>query len=999
MKSIFRTNVRALGFLLLMLVAQCAFAQQKTVTGKVTDNKQEPLIGVNVVVKGNASSGAITDINGKYSVTVTGRDATLVFSYVGYQTQEVAVGQRSVVNVVLEDDAEALEEVVVVGYGTMKKSDLTGSVSSLSSDHFKIGSDLSPQQLMQGAFSGVNVNMNSGKPGGMSTIRIRGGTSVTASNDPLYVIDGMPIDANAGISSAVIGGTGTSATDHFDSEAVNPLASIDPNDIESINILKDASASAIYGSRGANGVIIITTKKGKQGVNQLDYNFSIGFSSAAKQLDMLTANEYRDAVEKYDLTLDDGGDNANWQDRVQRTAISQNHHISFSSGFGNTNYRASINYSKQEGILKGSEQTSANARINVNHSALNDKLKFNLNLSYGQTDADQAPIANTGGSESGTNMLYESYVFNPTYPVYDEDGDYMDSPPYRVNPLSYVEEVLDERKSKKFIGNLTADWNFYKWFTFQVNVGYTNNSLDRNSYISKSNLLGNSSGGYVNIQKLSDYSKLLETILKFDYTIGKHTVNAMAGYSYQYFYSDSFNAAAYGFLSDSFKWYSIQAAQTVESVTTSAASNKLISMYARVNYNYADKYLVTATVRRDGSSRFGEDHKWGWFPSVAASWRISQEDFYNSSILTDLKLRVSWGVTGNQEIGNYNSLNLLSAYSSYYLIGGERQTIVLPSTYSNPDIKWEETSQTNIGLDFSFWHGKIHGSFDYYYKKTNDLLLTVAVPSPSLITSQTANVGSVKNQGIELELGFDLYRNKDWAWDLSLNLAHNKNELTSLSNSKWTGEDMQTSSCQGTGLEGDYAQLVTPGQPLGTFYGKKFTGMSSDGEEEFADDGADQIIGCAQPDLTFGLVTTLQYKKWSLSLNFRGSIGNDVYNNTANDLAYLTSLPGRNVLKSALDSGISRTAPKAYSSRFIEDGSFLRLDNITIGYDFSYKPLRLTHARVFLTAQNLFCITGYDGLDPEVNSEVSRSGVAPLGIDYMSYPKARTFTLGINLSF
>lgn len=966
---------------------------ENTIQGVVTDANGEPIIGANIMIEGT-TTGTITDFDGRFTLDVP-ENATLQISYIGFVSQNVKVNGRKDITVKLVEDAKTLDEVVVVGYGTMKKSDLTGSVSSITSDNFKLGTDLTPQQLMQGAFSGVNISQNSGKPGGSNTIRVRGGTSISASNDPLYVIDGVPISTSAGVNQSNIS---TATTDFFDQEPINPLSNINPNDIESINILKDASATAIYGSRGANGVIMITTKKGKAGVRQLDYSFNLGISTVANKLDVLTGDEYRQTVTDLGLTLDDKGMNTDWQDVIFRTAISQNHYVSFMSGSEKTSYRASAGYSNQNGIMEGSGMKSANARVNINHKALNDKLKLNLNISYGETDSDQAPVSNTVGSEMGSSMLYEAYVFNPTYPIYDENGDYYDVPPYRVNPASFAKELLDERGTSQFLGNLTADWNFYKPFTLQVNVGYNKNTISRNSYISKSNLLGNSNNGYVTVQKLSDYSKLLETILKYNQSFGKHHIDAMIGYSWQYFYGEGQTTKAYGFLSDNFKWYSLAAAQTVESISSYAESNTLISMYGRVNYNYADKYLLTATVRRDGSSRFGSGNKWGVFPSVAASWRISQEDFFQNDVMSDLKLRVSFGITGSQEIGNYNSLSTLGASTNGYLVGGEKVTIVLPQQYTNPDLKWEQTAQTDVGIDFGFFNGRIRGSIDYYYKKTTDLLLSVAVPSPSLITTQIANVGTVTNQGIELDLAFDLMRRKNFSWEANLNLSHNKNEVVSLSNDKWTGDNMQVAPCQGQGLSGTYAQLIMPGQPIGTFYGKRFIGIV-DGVEQFANDGESEVIGCAQPDLTFGLGTNLQYKNWTFSLNFRGSIGNDVYNCTANNLAYLSNLPGRNVLREAVTSGVNRDQAKVFSSRFIEDGSFVRLDNISLGYNFSLPKLYVSNARIFVSAQNLFTITGYSGADPEVNSEISRTGVAPLGVDYLSYPRARTFSMGVNLSF
>jgi iron complex outermembrane receptor protein len=979
----------------MIFIVQDIMAQGKTVSGIVTDGN-EPLIGVTVQVKGNSKLGTVTDLNGHYTINVTSAGTILVYSYVGFETTERMVGNDSKIDIQLKTNSKNLDEVVVVGYGTMKKSDLTGSVSQLKSEDFKSGNDLSAQQLMQGAFAGVNISQNSGKPGGSTTIRVRGGTSVNASNEPLYVIDGVPIDAAAGSSQSNIS---TYTNNYFDQETANPLSLLNPNDIESIDVLKDASATAIYGSRGANGVIMITTKKGKAGVQQLNYGYSVGFSTSAKKLDMLSADQYRQACKDLNLSINDGGESHNWQDEILRTALQQSHYLSFMSGGEYTNYRASLNYTDQNGIMRGSGQKNYNGRVNINHSALDGKLKFVLNMSYGETHADQAPTSSTVGSEMGSSMLYEAYVFNPTLPVYTPDGDFNDVRPYRVQPLSYISELTDKRINKRFIGNLKADWNFYKPFTFEVNLGYTNNDQDRNAYICKSNLLGEGDGGRVTIQRLKDYSKLLDTILKYDQKFGKHNIDAMAGYSYQYFWDEGFNTSAYGFLTDDFKWYNIAAASTIESQTSYAESNKLISFYGRLNYSYADRYLFTATVRHDGSSRFGANHKWGTFPSFAASWRITEEPFFHVKAISNLKLRASWGITGNQEIGNYNAISTLSAYPWGYIFGGEKKTVVLPQQYANPDLKWESTSQTDIGLDFGFFNNRLRGTVDWYYKKTKDLLLSVAVPSPSLITTQLANVGSVRNTGLEIELGYNIIQKKNFMWDANVNFATNSNKLTSLSNNKWSGDNVLWAPCNGQGLSGQYSQLIMVGHPLGTFYGKRFTGVDKNGMEQYANGGKSEIIGCAQPDFTYAIATSFHYKKWSLSLDFRGSQGNDVYNNTANNFMYLNSLPGRNVLASALTKGISVNQAKTYSSQFIEDGSFFRLDNMTIGYDFTVPALKITHAHVYVTGQNLFCISGYSGLDPEVNTDTSGKGSSILGVDYLSYPRSRTFLFGINVTF
>ncbi len=995
----FSAFVRKLSFVICFLsISAFAFAQSK-VTGTVKDSAGEPIIGASVIVEGT-TTGTTTAADGTFTLNVP-KDAVLAVSYIGYEgvSQAVAPGQTKVDFTLVASSTE-LEDVVVIGYGTMKKSDLTGAVSQITSDQFKVGSGLNAQAMMQGAFAGVNVAQNSGKPGASNTIRVRGGTSINASNEPLYVIDGVPIDAAAGASKSSIK---TYVHDNFDQEAVNPLDAINPNDIESINVLKDASATAIYGSRGANGVIIITTKQGKKGTQSFDYGYKIGISNVAKTLDVLNADEYRAAVKSLDRPLDDKGFNTDWQDEVFRTAVSQEHYAAFTYGGEKTSYRASLGYSDQQGVIDGSGIEKYNARMNINHSALNDKLKFRLNVNYGEIHSDQAATSSTVGSEFGSNVLYEAYVFNPTYPIKDESGDFVDSRPYRVNPRSYIEELEDQRKTKRFIGNLNVNWAFWGPLAFEANFGYTNNDLSRNSYIPKSNLLGEGDSGFVNMQKMEDWSKLMELMLKYNQSFGKHHLDAMAGYSYQYFWNEGQNTSAAGFLSDEFQWYNISAASTIHTPSSWAQSNKLISFFGRINWNYDDKYLVTATLRDDGSSRFGADSKWGLFPSVAASWRLSEEDFFKNNVLTYAKLRASWGITGSQEIGNYNSLSTLGASTNKYLIGGNVITIVLPQQYANPDLKWEETMQYNVGFDFGFLDGKIHGSIDVYHKRTDDLLLSVAVPAPSYITKQTANVGSVMNNGFEVQLGFDIMRKKDFSWTANFNLAHNHNKVLSLSNGSWSGENFWSAPCNGPGLSGQYSQMILPGEALGTFYGKKFVGVDANGKELFEVDengnAVNQVIGCAQPDFTYGLTTQLQYKKWTLSMNFRGSQGNDVYNNTANNLMYLTNLPGRNVLKDALSSGVGPGEAKLFSSRFIEDGSYFRMDALTLGYDFAIPALRLKRAHVYFSAQNLFVITGYSGLDPEVNTDVTGNGVAPLGIDYLSYPKARTFTLGINLSF
>ena len=529
-----------------------------------------------------------------------------------------------------------------------------------------------------------------------------------------------------------------------------------------------------------------------------------------------------------------------------------------------------------------------------------------------------------------------------------------------------------------------------------VNLGYTNQNIDRNSYIDKSNLLGAGLGGYASVQKLMDYSKLLESVLHYNDHFGKHTIDALVGYSWQYFQNQGDRTTANGFLSDEFRWYSLQAAQTISSATTYQTSNKLISFYGRVNYNFDERFLLTGTIRRDGSSRFGPYNKWGYFPSGSVAWRISQEKFFKVKPVSDLKLRMSYGITGNQEIGNLNSVTTLGASSTGYIVGGNRVTIVLPQQYANPDIKWEQTKQFDLGLDFGLFDGRIRGTVDYYNKTTSDLLLAVRVPSPTVVSTQIVNVGTVRNRGVELNLDVDVVRGEKFSWQSNFNISKNVNKVISLSNSQYKGDDIDAAPLQGAGLQGGYAQLIKPGYALGTFYGRKFLGIQN-GKEMLAD--SNSVLGSAQPKFSFGFSNYFNYGKFTLSFTFRGTVGNKIYNMTANNMGYLSNLPGRNVLVSATTDGVDQDQPKVFSSRWIENGSYIRLDNLTFAYNLRLKSDFFKNARVFVTGQNLFVITGYSGLDPEVNSEISGTGIAPLGVDYLAYPRARSFSIGFNTNF
>ena len=954
--------------------------QQQTksmhVRGIVRDAQGEPLIGVSVVPSDDQKQGVITNMDGQYDIVVKG-NTTLRFSYVGFATQTVKVVPGGQFDIKLVEDNDMMDEVVVVGYGTMKKSDLTGSTTSLRNEAITSVMAANPIESLQGKSSGVAVFTNN-QPGEAPTLRIRGSASINAGTDPLYVVDGFALtDGN--------------------------MNGINPADIESMEILKDASATAIYGSRGANGVVMITTKKGSKGKHNITAHANLGVQMRSRLIETISGQEFIDYINKANVAQGGtapfpngyNGPFYDWQKAlINSSALTQDYGVTLDGMSGETRYMFSAGYYDQDGLLDPQGYEKFTAHTNLDH-------KFNKWFSLG---------ANMQFTSSRQNIMTDPVtndVFRSGWPTdlpKNDDGSWNIIQHGEVfNPFADMAATSDNIKNLRFIGNFYAQVDFSKHFNYKLNIGYDTKTTNQYRFLDSQTAKGiqsNSTTGSGLHKWARQESRLMDNILTYSNQWGDHRMSLTGVYSwqdYKYRYSQmsgNFSNNALG------AWNFASADQASIKVASDIYSNKLISWTARGTYAYKDRYMLTATIRFDGSSRFGSDSKWGTFPSVGLAWRASEEDFLKGNkVITDLKIRGSYGVTGNQEIGNYNAISTLGAQSWGYIFGGEKNTVVLPQQYANTDLKWESTSQTDIGLDFGFLNNRIHGSIDWYYKKTKDLLLTVAVPSPSLITTQLANVGAVRNTGVEFELGFDIMRTKDFSWDATLNFASNKNKLTSLSNSKWSGDDVLWAPCNGAGLAGQYSQLIMVGEPLGTFYGKKFIGLDENGMEKYANDGKSQIIGCAQPDFTYGITTNLRYKNWSLSLNFRGSQGNDVYNNTANNFMYLNSLPGRNVLAAAVNSGISVNQTKTYSSQFIEDGSFFRLDNLTLGYDFKLPVLKITSARAYFTAQNLFCITGYDGLDPEVNTDTQGRGGSILGVDYLSYPRSRTFIFGVNVTF
>ncbi|WP_224998993.1 TonB-dependent receptor [Cesiribacter sp. SM1] len=970
-----------------------------TVKGKVVDEHAQGLPGVTVRVKGG-SEGTVTDFDGNFSLIVPDGNVTLEFSFVGYIAQSIALNGRSSLEVALKPDVETLSEVVVVGYGTEKKKDVTGAVASVGAKDFNPGIAVAPEQLMQGKVAGVNIVQDSGQPGAASTVRIRGANSISAGNDPLYVIDGVPMQF--GSSNLFVNSMQGSSP--FSSQPSNPLNTLNPADIESIDILKDASATAIYGSRGANGVIVITTKSKKTG-EAVTYDGFVGVSSVRKTLPFLNAEEYRSYAQQNDLAFPDEGADTNWQDEVFRTALSQNHNVSFGGGSLTSNYRASFGYTSQEGVLLSSGLEKYTGRFNANHKALDGRLRTGLNMTYGKIMEDNTPISSNINNEGG-NILKDALRWAPTLPVRNEDGSFYQLGELRINPVSW-EQVDDERNTGMFLGSVNAAFDILEPLTLNINAGYSDENIERYTNVPAFHPAGESEGGRASINKLRNYSTLMETTLNFNKDISHNSnLSLLAGYSFQRFAHEYTFTEANSFVSSVVRWNLIQSGNILSN-TSFKTANRLSSFFGRINYKLLDRYLFTFTLRNDGSSRFGENNRWGLFPSGAFAWRISDEPFFKTGVFSDLKLRTGYGITGNQEIPNDLYRQQLSiAGSAVYVLGGVAVPSVLPTNFANPNLQWEQTSQLNVGLDFGFFEGRLSGSLDYYRKYTTDLLLQFSTAAPSVVESQWANVGEVENKGFEVALNGDIIRTADLNWSANINFSRNVNEVVTLSNDQFTRAEILTSPLSGVVANGASTQIIKPGLPIGTFWGRQFIGYNEDGMEMYLDEdgepGADLVvIGSAQPDFIWGFSNSFRWRSFDASFTFRGVTGIDVFNNTAAEFSYPSSAPGVNVLRSAIENTeMSTTQTPQFSSRWIEDASYLRLDNVSIGYTFNTSKIPfIQRARLYVTGQNLWVVTGYTGFDPEVRTNTNGGGVAPIGIDYLVYPRPRTFQVGGSFSF
>ncbi len=995
-----RTKLLLFTVVLILFFTGSVIAQGTTVKGVVISGEDlNPLAGVNIIVK-NTLKGTTTDLDGVYLLEDVSPEDILVFMYVGFSDVEETVGDREEVNVRLTPQALSTEAIVVIGYGTQKRKEVTSAISSIDEGAFTHGAITDPQALLQGRIPGVHMTSSNGDLGAASVIQIRGGTSVSAGNSPLYVIDGVPIDNSSVMPEGVEISEGTMD---------NPMDLLNPQDIASIDVLKDASASAIYGARGGNGVILITTKEGQPGGLVLNYNGWASIKSQTEKLDFLNASEYKSFATQAGATPDMGDKTTDWQDEIVRDAFSQNHSISFSSGTENTSYLVSLGYLDEQGIVLNSERQRILVRLNLTHKMLDGKLRLGLRMNPSYIKRNNTPFNQVAGYYGG--VFTNVYKMNPTQPVYNSDGSYFEYPGSTTirNPVALVNEIKDETETMLIFANTTAEYDFIPELTWKINLGLNRTVVSRNTYQPTILPYAAAFGGRADVMNNTRQNVLFETTLNYrlDIDAGQR-LEAWAGYTFQEF--DNFQSAATGqdYVTDGWDYNNLAGgADFTVRPESWRDSNRLISFLGRATYSLHGKYLFNATVRQEGSSRFGEDNKWGTFPSASVGWRLSEESFMQGmGSLSDLKLRLSYGITGNQDIGNYRSLVILGPGANA-VIGDEVKTGVASTQLANPDLKWEETTQTNLGIDFGFIENKISGSIDLYTKTTDDLLIEYAVPQPAVVETAIDNAGKVKNEGIEIMLNSINIASGDWFWKTSLNFTSNRNEVVSLG----TREFIMTGQIGGAGLSDTQAQIVLPGEPLYTFFGPKFLGYDEDGAEILSNHPGNSmansgplndgrfILGNARPDWTLGFTSITQWKKWDFRFFINWVYGNDILNNTAMEYQRPSNVfNGINLLSGAVDdvnNGMDPGATTAYSDRFIEDGSFIRLQNVTVGYSFDTAWFRTL--RVYLSADNLFVLTDYTGYDPEVNTYAEMRGVSTMGMDYTNYPRARTFTVGLNI--
>ncbi len=967
--------------------------QQRAVSGKITDSAGQPLPGVSVVLKGT-TQGTVTDSDGNYLLSNLPADATLVFSFVGMRAQEVFVGNRTSIDVRMEEEVIGIEEVVAVGYGTVRKSDLTGSVSSVKTAELVAVPKFNVLQSLQGRAAGVHVKQNSGAPGGATTIRIRGTNSIQGGNDPLYVIDGFP------------------------SFSSNPTM-LDVADIESVEILKDASAIAIYGSRGSNGVIIITTKKGKEGKTKVDFDTTLGYQKLAKKMDIMNAREYaeftniqrvNDGLGSYfDVnSFDEGFD---WQDFMFSTAPIRTHSLSVSGGGKKTKFAISGTIFDQEGMIKNGSYNRYSLRANIDHE-IGKRVTMSFSSAISRNTLDSK---NSEGGRQGVTLISAALTLPPIIVPYNDDGTYKvihTAYPWFtegfINPLNIINELSQVTKSNKVLTNVSFTFEPIDGLFIKI-LGGVENSDDRYDYYRTLNYYN--SVGNASITTTQAMSLLNENTVSYIKDFGKHKISAVAGFTYQDYITTNLGGSGTGFLSDLTETGNLGGAATPGIPSSSYSKWVLLSTIARVNYVFYHRFFFTFSFRADGSSRYSEGDKWGYFPSGALAWRISEEQFMkNVSLISDLKLRTSYGVTGSQAISAYATLNNLSSGKTVF--GTSRYTTFAPGTRLPGNLKWENTEQFDLGLDVGIMDNRFRLTADYYIKETRDLLNTVSLPSSMGYTTTLQNVGQIQNKGFEFTIDADVFKG-GFQWMLNGNISFNKSKVIKL----YGGEDIYGGYIDFIQVV-DNCNLLREGEPMGVFYGYLRDGYTDDGFEKYKDlepDGVlnqsdKTIIGDPNPKFIYGLNSLMSYKNFNLSLFFQGSQGNDLLNATSidNTLRYTY---GHNQLREVLYNHWTPETPNAkypkitrdqtyrLSDRLVENGSYLRLKNVELAYNLPIKKWYINwveRVKLFVSIQNVLTITNYSGWDPDVNSQ---GGGIGQGIDHNPYPIAKSYTFGINVGF
>jgi iron complex outermembrane receptor protein len=966
---------------------------QNTVTGTITDESGIPLPGVNVIIQGT-SKGATADFDGNFSIQASVGDV-LVISFLGMTTQQITVKDFNPLSITLAADTEELESIVVVGYGTQKRKDVTGAISSIKSEDFNKGVVANAGQLLQGKVSGVNVTSASGEPGASQDVIIRGVGSLRSGTTPLYVVDGFAIE---------LGGGGI---------ATNPLNFINPQDIESIDVLKDASAAAIYGSRAANGVIVITTKKGRVGRTKMNFSVSTAFSTLSNKVDVFSASQFRTEVVAAGGTLTDGGANTDWQDELTETAISKNINLSMSGGTDKSTYAASVGVDNQEGVFRNSYLKRYTGRLNLTQKALDDKLKVEFNLTGTKLD-------NTRPNING--IVNSMLSMNPTDPVYTNGELTVDLSNDVINPLISEQLYGDFTDNYRILANIAPSYEIIEGLTYKLNLGIdyssTTRDIQNRPYATETNL----TLGSLNSSTLLGSSTLVENTLTYNFSKDLHNFTFLAGHSFQQTEVSQKSFRLEGFPDNGVEpRYQIETASEPTQQSAYATINELQSFFGRVNYAFASKYLVTATLRADGSSKFGENNKYGYFPSFALGWNLTEEDFLSSSeTINNLKLRASWGQTGTQEIpskitkASFTESNTND--DTYPLDPGANDLGSYPygsifTRLANPNIQWEVSTQANIGVDFSLFNNKLSGTIEYFNKVSENILLEVTPPDPIQPTSKYwTNISDMEiiNNGVEIALDYQSDQTGDFSYNIGGNISFVNNEVV---NSPY--KILTTGAALGSGQTGATINGVLNGESVGSFYMLEHIGIGADGLNEFADRNPDgeikdddrYVAGQAIPDFIYAFYFNFKYKKFDLGLNFNGAGGNKIYNHVAMTIFNRGQLVNSfNTTDRAIEfSNESASNSNTVSTRYLEDGSFLRLNNATLGYSLDPGLLGIGNLvndiRLTITGQNLFIITDYSGYDPEINTGSAIDGIQTFGIDYFSYPRSRTVLFGLNVAF